>query len=299
MPLKPGLAAVREALDAKGVRIPLAGPDFAGGIPPLEPQRFDFIELLGAYDFHTGRENFDWLSKGLMAHGDKNAADWAAWAHQQGKAFFMPEFGTMANGWGADNPAPGRYESALADAELVVRRLNAGVDGFNRWSFLNRGDLDGQWQFIETWDRKAGKLLQKYTPHPNTYFVTGLLSRFTAKHSDVLRCRVEGGRSGDWQRVFAVALRSPKGNLTLAVVNDAKAEYEVSLELRSLAKARTLYRYSVDETQRDRADLRIDPQGRYRFTDTAQAIKDRLAPMSLTIYSTYKLAHADDGVIAE
>ena len=91
-------------------------------------------------------------------------------------------------------PVPGSYESALKDAELVVRRINAGVDGFNRWSFLNRGDLDGQWQFIETWDRRRGKLLKQYTPHPNTYFVLGLLSRFTAKHSDVLGCRVDGGR---------------------------------------------------------------------------------------------------------
>ena len=92
----------------------------------------------------------------------------------------------MANGWGADHPGPGTYVSALKDAELVVRRINAGVDGFNRWSFLNRGDLDGQWQFIETWDRKEKRLLQQYTPHPNTYFVLGLLSRFIAKHSDVL-----------------------------------------------------------------------------------------------------------------
>ena len=78
------------------------------------------------------------------------------------------------------------------------------------------------------------KLLTQYTPHPNTYFVLGLLSRFTAKHSDVLGCRVEGGQSGTWQRVFAAALRSPKGNLTLAVVNDAKAEDNVSLELRGI-----------------------------------------------------------------
>lgn len=181
----------------------------------------------------------------------------------------------------------------------MIRRINAGVDGFNRWSFINRGDLDGQWQFIETWDRKEGKLLRRYTPHPNTYFVLGLLSRFTAKHSEVLGCRVDGGRSGTWQRVFATALRGPHGNLTLAVVNDAKAEYGVSLELCGIAQDSTLYRYSIRESQRDQADLRIDPQTQYRLSCTAPVFKDRLAPMSLTIYSTYKLANSDDGVMAE
>ena len=281
------------------IRIPLSGPDLTGGVPPLEPKRFDFHELLGAYDFHTYNENFDWLGKGQMAQFDKTTAAWASWAHQNHKPLFMSEFGTMANGWGSDHPGPGSYESVLKDAELVVRRINAGVDGFNRWSFINRGDLDGQWQFIETWDRKEGKLLKRYTPHPNTYFVLGLLSRFTAKHSDVLGCRVDGGRSGDWQRVFAAALRSPHGNLTLAVVNDAKTEYSVSLELRGAAKDSTLYRYSIHEAQRDRADLRIDPQTQYRLSRTAPTFKDRLAPMSLTIYSTYRLADSDDGVVAE
>ena len=137
----------------------------------------------------------------------------------------------MANGWGADHPGPGSYPSALQDAELIVRRINAGVDGFNRWSLLNRGDLDGQWQFIDTWDRKTKKLLREYTPHPNTYFVLGPAD---AVHGQALGgalvCKVEGGKIDRWQRVFAAALRSPGGNLTLAVVNDAPSGYKLALE---------------------------------------------------------------------
>ena len=289
MPLRPGLAAVRKALDAKGIRIPLSGPDLTGGRAAAGAASGSiFIDLLGAYDFHTYDENFDWLSKGQMAHFDKTTAEWAAWAHRQDKPLFMSEFGTMANGWGGDHPGPGSYESALKDAELVIRRINAGVDGFNRWSFLNRGDLDGQWQFIDTWDRKSSKLLKQYTPHPNTYFVLGLLSRFTAKHSDVLGCRVDGGRSGAWQRVFAAALRSPNGNLTLAVVNDAKTEYGVAFGTCRPAEGspRSTATASI-EPQRDRADLKIDPQRSTGCRRTATTFKDRLPPMSLTIYSTY------------
>ena len=165
LPLKPGLAAVRKALDAHGLSLPLSGPDLTGGVPDFDPTRFDFHELLGAYDFHSYDENFDWLKpQGGMARLDRNTTAWTTWAHKQGKPFFMSEFGTMANGWGADHPGPASFASVLKDCELVVRRLNSGVDGFNRWSFLNRGDLDGQWQFLETWDRKNKKMLATYTP---------------------------------------------------------------------------------------------------------------------------------------
>ncbi len=79
MPLRPGLAAVRKALNAKGIAIPLSGPDLTGGVPPLEPKQYDFHDLLGAYDFHSYSEDFDWHGKGGMARFDKTTAAWAAW----------------------------------------------------------------------------------------------------------------------------------------------------------------------------------------------------------------------------
>jgi hypothetical protein len=85
----------------------------------------------------------------------------------------------------------------------------------------------------------------------------------------------------------------------VAIVNDAKTQYDVSLKLRGSDQDSTLYRYSIGEAQRDRADLKIDPQAQYQLSRTAATFQDRLAPMSLTIYSTYKLADSDDGVIAQ
>ena len=79
---------------------------------------------------------------------------WTRQAHAEGKPLFLSEFGTMAYGWVPDMPGPSCPQAALAGAEFVVRMLECGVDGMNRWSFLNRGDLDGQWQFVDTWDRK-------------------------------------------------------------------------------------------------------------------------------------------------
>lgn len=297
LPLRPALAAVRQALDKRGLAIPLSGPDLTGGVPELRPEQFDFHELVGAYDFHSYDENFDWLGKGQMAHYDRTTAAWAAWAHQRGKPLFMSEIGTMANGWGGSHAGPSCYASVLKDCELIVRRINAGADGFNRWSYLNRGDLDGQWQFLDTWDPRAGKLLQTYKPHPNTYYGLGLLTRFTAKHSAVLACRVDGGKVEQWQRVFAAALKSPKGQLTVLVVNDAPDEFDLSLETGETGDARSLFRYRFTEQEADRADVTIAPQAEFPLGKTA--LRDRLPPRSVTVYSSYRLAPADDGAIAE
>ena len=62
-----------------------------------------------------------------------------------------------------------------------------------------------------------------------------------AKHSAVLACSVDGGQIGPWPRVFAAALRSPKGQLTLAVVNDAPHEFDVTFDLRAQAEAVHLF----------------------------------------------------------
>ncbi|MEI6646605.1 MAG: hypothetical protein WCP12_11265 [bacterium] len=299
MPLRPAFEAVRKALDVRGIKIPISGPDMAGGIPSCDPKRFDFLGLLGAYDFHTYDENFDWKSNGQMLWADKNAADWSAFAHKEGKPFFLSEFGTMANGWGGDKEGPASFDSVLKDAELLVRRINAGVDGLNRWSFLNRGDLDGQWQFIETWDRKEKKMLKAFTSRANTYFGLGLLTRFIAKNSDVLVCRVDGGKLDKWQRVFAVAVRSPKGMLTVAVVNDSPHAFDLSLDFSGLARKTELYRYSFDKSQKDQVDLKVDPQAEFRLTSKVGLLKDKIAPMSITVYSAQKLVHTDDGIISE
>ncbi len=299
--IKAGLEAVRKALDKRGLqKLPLSGPDVSeDGFPASAPGKFDFLSTLGAFDFHDYGADFDYRSHGHTAQQERNAALWTKYAHAQGKPLFLSEFGTMAYGWVPDLPGPSCPQAVLAGSELVVRMLNCGVDGMNRWSFLNRGNLDGQWQFVDTWDRKGQKLLRDFVPHPNSYFCLGLLSRFTAKHSTVLASRVEGGRMDDWQRVFVLALRSPSGNLTLAAVNDAPAEFDLKLAVSGLSGPVRFYRYRYGEAERNQADVKIDPQKEYPLGPADQQLQDALPPNSLTIYSTYRLDHGDAGVIAE
>lgn len=297
----PGLAAVRKALDQHGLKnLPLSGPDTTGGFhSEASGKSFDFLGLLGAYDFHNYGADFDFRTKGAIAKQEVNASRWAAFAHSESKPLFLSEYGTMAYGWRPDLPGPSSPPSVLAGSELVLRMANAGVDGFNRWSFLNRGDLDGQWQLVDTWDMQEKKLLRDFPPHPNSYFGLGLLSRFTAKNSAVLASRVEGGIVQPWQRVFCAAFRSPRGELTVAVVNDAPTSFDMKLALNALPKPIMLQRYRYGEPERDRAAVKVNPEAEYPFSPVSDDLKDTLPPNSLTIYSTYKLDHEAPGVITE
>ena len=191
----------------------------------------------------------------------------------------------MIYGWGGSDPGPASFEAAIKDAELVVRALNLGVEGFNRWSFVNRGDLDGHWQMIETWDRERQCLLTEFAPKPNAYFVYGLICRLTAKHSHVLACETRGGQEDGLQRVFATALKSPGGQLTWIIVNDASRAWPVRCELRG-GNEKPLHRYQVTAADRDQAGLQVRPLEQLDLVNVPGTLETILPPMSLTIYST-------------
>jgi hypothetical protein len=142
-------------------------------------------------------------------------------------------------------------------------------------------------------------LLADFPPHANSYFCLGLLSRFTAKNSAVLATRVAGGKLGEWQRVFCAAFRSPQGNLTLALLNDGPADFELKLALPGLPKPARFYRYRYGEAEYDRADVRISPQLEFSPGAGAAQWQDTLPRRSLTLYSTYRLEHEMPGVIQE
>ena len=194
-----------------------------------------------------------------------------------------------------DDPAR-RVHSAPADVDAFADGLATLMEhllkkrGYTciKWLCINNEpDCGSSW-----WRGPGNKPL-------SIYFCLGLLSRFTAKHSAVLGSRVEGGRLADWQRVCCAALRSPHGNLTLAVVNDAPLEFDLKLAVRGLTQPTRLWRYRFGEAERDRADVKVDPQKEFSPGPAMDGLPDKLPPNSLTIYSTYNLAHDARGVIAE
>jgi len=87
------------------------------------------------------------------------------------------------------------YDAMLKDVTSVINS-NIGLDGFMRWSFLNRGNLDGKWQFVNTWNIEANKFLtpDQITPQTVPFYMWGILTRFTPKHAEVMYTKVEGGK---------------------------------------------------------------------------------------------------------
>jgi hypothetical protein len=290
-----GLAAVRNALAQRGLNLPLSGPDAGMEVfrAALKPE--DAL-LLGAYDFHDYSLKLDTNGGGSIEKQVGDFSIWAKFTHDQGKPLFITEFGSADYPAPPDDPHPNSPRSVLAASEFVIRAANASVDGFNRWSFLNRGDLDGQWQYVDTWDAKHKKLLEEFTPHANNYFGVGLLSRLTAKHSAVLASNVSLGEVKGIQRVFCAVFRSPNGNVTLAVVNDAPVDFALKLSWAAPPSRGRFFRYRYGEPQYDRADVKVDPEPGFSPAP-GSSWSDSLPPNSLTIYSTYELKHDDLGIL--
>jgi len=286
-------------LDRVGVSVPLSGPDWTD-LPEFKPEKVDFDSFIGAYDLHSYFAGFDWHAGAgyPLAIAEKRLADWRQWSAARGKPLFLSELGTMIYGWGGNNSGPSTWEAAMKDAELVVRALNLGVDGFNRWCFINRGDLDGAWQMINTWDTGRKAMRKSFTPCPNAYFVYGLISRLTAKYSSVVACERTGGQVDGTNRVFAAALKSPKGHLTWIVVNDAARGWTAEFSLRGCGRP-ALHKYQVTGEQRNQPDLKIVPLRTAAITVGNAAFSDELPPTSVTIYSTWKLKHSDPGIVED
>ena len=291
-----GLDAVRKALAQRGLNLPLSGPDT--GFDHVDAISQDDALLLDAYDFHDYSIKTDSDSPGYFENQIRETSAWTKRAHAENKPVFYTEFGSVQSFPGSKDPRPDKPSPVLAASEFVIRDSNAGVDGFNRWSFLNRGDLDGLWQYVDTWDSLHNRLLTQFTPHANLYFGIGLLSRFVAKHSAVLATTTDDAQRKNPQHVFCAAFRSPRGSLTLAIVNDAGLPYAMKLAWAGTPPRQRFFRYRYSKPQYDRIDVKIEPEQEFS-PSPGSGWTDTLPPGSLTIYSTYKLQHDDAGILSD
>jgi hypothetical protein len=282
--LTSALASVRQALDARGIAIPLSGPDWTDQ-PAFDPAAMDFDPHVGAYDIHT--------YKGLDAAGQKVIDGWVSHARSTGKPFFLTEFGDMRHGWGGSNPGPRTFVALLSNAEVVIRGLRSGVDAMNRWSFTNRGDLDGEWQLVRTWDAKSGTYHEHVTPEPVPYFGFGLLTRFFARHSAILSTRVETDPSRV-EEVLAAAVRSPRGEVTVFVLNQGDASVEAEAVLG--ATRSPLFLYQVEEKDLVSA-TGLRPKS--RLAPPARPSTLALPPRSITVLTSFDLGPEDPGVVRD
>jgi len=284
LPLGPALAAVRSALDRRGLALPLVAPEWNG--PRLDgPDPFDreHDPSVGGLSVHNyGRpQRLDAMAR------------WIEVARRRGLPFFVSEFGDFSLGWGKSDPAPRGFAAALSNAAKVIGGIELGVDGFSRWSFTNRGDLDGQWQLVRTWDSPRSAYLPLPEPEPVPFFTYALLTRYWVNRSTALATAASGPK-----RVAAAALRSPAGDLTLLVVNAERQAVALELSLAGIDAPLELQRYRLAEPDFAAGEVRLDPERATTLARGTNRLEEILPARSLTTYSTLRLAHADPGVVA-
>jgi hypothetical protein len=288
VPLSGAFKAVRDALDLRKLAIPISGPDWTD-LPPFEPSALEFDPHLGAYDIHS--------YQGVGAGEQDVLSQWASWAHAHNKPFFLSEMGNMKLGWRDDNPGPRTFAAALSNAETIIRGIQAGVDGFNRWSFVNRGDLDGQWQLVRTWDIANKRYYEDVTPEPVAYYGYGIVTRFLSKYSSRLQDKVSARPETADSGFLTVTLKSPGGQLTTYLLNTGAAPMSVTVRYESLPGPVEVYTFQAQEKDLSSPEYRMDPL-RHRSVGAANAaIPESLPARSITVLSTLGLRHADNGIM--
>ena len=241
--LAEALCRVRAALRNANLPVKILGPDYTDLPVIADLEAEPWWPYVDDVDFHSYCSCFDWEEPAppfpektyrIGERFEETLVRYRATTAAAGKGLYLTEFGTQTYGYKADDPAPGSFKASLKDTELLIRALNLGIDGANHWSFTNRGDLDGQWQLVDTWDRQWKQWLDEAAPHPAAYYVLGLAMRHLPQRAEVLEVVVEGGELSSIPRVWAAAVRSPRdASLTVLVVNDAEQPWNVRLVLRS------------------------------------------------------------------
>lgn len=271
---------LKEEFENRGISIPISGPDWTS-MPPFEEEKLTFASYLGAFDIHS----YD----GVTPEREATLKQWADWAHAQNKPFFLTEYGNMQLGWGTDDPNQKSFEAALSNANDVMRALRAGADGVNRWSFTNRGDLDGQWQLIQTFDRENKTYLKEVKPENEAYFGFGIVSRFLSKYSSTISCKTNQPDSV----LMSVALLSPAGELSIFMLNKSDEEQTINLTIENLPE-KTLNVYQVSKKLVANPDFELNA---IQSINSDKAGKIVLPSRSITTLSSYSLKNNDKGII--
>ena len=276
------LKKVRETLDKKKINIPLSGPDWTS-LPPFDESKIDFDLYLGAYDIHS--------YEGIDTEGEKFLSDWVKWAYDHNKPFFLTEFGNMNLGWGSNDPGPKSFAASLSNASDMITCLNLGVDAFNRWSFTNRGDLDGQWQLIRTWDMEKKCYLKNILPENPAYFGYGIISRFIGKYSKTLKINFENNSTG----IKAAAIMNKNDHITIFIINSDEENRIINLKVKGTDEKGIFYLYQIDEEAVSNKLFELNPINQLHGLNKEQQIS--LKARSITTLSNFNLSNNDFGII--
>lgn len=280
-PITPGLKAVREALDRKSLVLPISGPDWTD-LPPFDAGKIDFDEYIGAYDIHSYH--------GITKEKQEEVEKWANWAREHHKPLFLTEIGRQDLVFGIKNPESTKtgdvvsIAESLSNAEDILRGMAVGVSAFNRWSFTNRGDLDGQWQLIRTWNLEKKEFYQNIEPEPVSYYGYGIITRFVPKHSTVvLTEQIEN------QGIMSQTIKSPSGEITTIILNKSPEDQEIQLVMTGVTN-KELYLYRVTEPEVLKPGFKMNPIQKIMVRNEKE-IALSLPPKSISTLTNFHITH--------
>lgn len=280
-PVTPAWKALREKLDSMKISIPLSGPDWTD-MPPFDAAKIDFDKYVGAYDIHS--------YGGIDEQKEKIVADWVKWAANHNKPFFLTEIGNMKLGWKGTNAGPKSFGASLSNASDIIKGLNLGVDAFNRWSFVNRGNLDGQWQLIRTYDFENKTYLSEIKPEKEAYYGYAMVTRFLKKYASVIDLKNQKLPDG----VQLSALKNIDGSITLIILNTKPETNSINLSFENSTFKGALYKYEVNKESVTDENFRLNPAARIKD----KKVTVSLLPQSITVLSNYNLNHDNFGKIS-
>jgi len=194
--------------------------------------------------------------------------------------------GDMRLGWKESNPGPKSFKAALSNAESILRGMQAGVSAFNRWSFTNRGDLDGQWQLIRTFDINAKQYLDNVEIEPEAYYGYGIFTRFLDKHSSLVFTSTVKNDS-----LLTQTAKNSAGELTTWLINKGTSDVSVNLNI-SGAEKTDFYLYTITEKKVSKPNYRMDPE-KDLIIEEGREIPLTLPGKSITALTNKKLMHED------
>lgn len=278
--LTPALKEVRRVLDQKNLNLPISGPDWTD-LPPFDPAKIDFDQYIGAYDIHS--------YQGIDEDKQQILEQWAEWANKHGKPLFLSEIGDMRIGWKDENPGPKSFKAALSNAESILRGLAVGVGAFNRWSFTNRGDLDGQWQLIRTWDIENRKYYDKIDVEPAAFYGYGIITRFCTKNSSVLHTEPVTN-----PEILSQTLKNQKGEITTYILNKSDEEQTIRLSL-SGTFIPNFFLYTVTDAKVNNPGFRMDPVNEVILNDNKGIIL-KIPSQSISALTNKHVMHDEPAV---
>jgi hypothetical protein len=250
---------VREELDAAGMQeLGIVGPGHlcSWQMPPLDflAAGVDPAPHLAAWDMHAYFYRLDWMNDGVPEFSStqeflqNTVRRWVDFASQQNKPFLITEMGSFYYGrnfWGErDFEQVGSHTAAITDAQMIVRALQEGVDGFLRWSWCVPAEVDGRWSLVEWEGRDA------ITPSPNIFPIYKALMNAIPPRSTILKTRVSMA-DAVLPRLHACGVLTPQGKHRIVLVHDTPGHNaDARLYFPELLRGIVLRRTVVDEMRK-------------------------------------------------